>query len=309
MPSPESQALEQQFRAMSGRMAANPAMDLETLRELVEPVHLRASEPTDVTYEEITIGDRGALWAKPLDADRSRVILYTHGGGYIANTMHTARKAIGHLAKAAGTLALTPDYRLAPEHPFPAQLEDTTAAYRWLLERGFEAHSIAIAGESAGGNLATGTALKLREMSLPLPGAIIGFSPWFDLLGETETFDTNAATDGFLSRDASAMMASMFLGGADPHGPLTNPRHADLAGLPPMYLTAGGHETLLSAITDFADRARAQGVQVELEIAAGQQHAFVYMAGRAPEADNTLGRVGTWVRETLGTCDAARDRL
>lgn len=203
MPSTESEALKDQFRTISGRMAANPDMDISTLRDMVDGLQARASEPIGVTYEEVLAGGRAALWCNPLEGAQDRVILYTHGGGYISNTMDTARKLAGHLAKATGCRALVPDYRLAPEHPFPAQLEDATAVYHWLLDQGTEPGHIATAGESAGGNLATTTVLKLREDGAPLPAAGTGFSPWYDLEAIGETFDTNADTDAFLSRQVN----------------------------------------------------------------------------------------------------------
>ena len=166
---------------MTDRLAANPEMDLPTLRAMLEELAVQAAEPTDVTYEEVDAGGRPALWCIPLGAATDRVILYTHGGGFVSNTMHSHRKLAGHLAKAAGVRSLVIDYRLAPEHPFPAQLDDAVAAYHWLLDQGIEADHIATAGDSAGGNLATSVVLKLRDDGVPLPAAIVALSPWYDM--------------------------------------------------------------------------------------------------------------------------------
>lgn len=293
----ESDALHEHFTALAKRFADNPDAGLDALREMFDTLQHRQAEPTEVTYEEVVAGERPALWARPLHAAADRVVLYTHGGGYIAHDMTTSRKLVGHLAKAAGAAAIIPDYRLAPEFPFPAALDDAIGAYRHLLEAGYEPARIAFAGESAGGNLAAATIVKARELGLPLPGAYVGFSPWFDLLGELPSFDSG--TDAFLVRPVSQLMAGMYLAGNDAHDPLVNPRFADLSAFPPSFVTAGADESLVDAVADFAARARAAGVEVTVEVAPGMQHAFQWMAGRAPEADENIARVGRWLQQQL----------
>ena len=296
-----SDALRARFEAMTGRMAANPEMDLFAMRAMLEEVHLEASEPEGVTYAEVDAGGVPAMWCMPLDAAADRVIFYTHGGGFVTNTMHSHRKLVGHLAKAVGTRALVIDYRLAPENPFPAQLEDAVAAYRWLLaQEGVRPEHVATAGDSAGGNLATTLVLKLRDLGEPLPAAIVAFSPWYDMESKGD-FDTNAATDALVTRELAQGMATMFLGEAgSPTDPLANPLHADPTGLPPMFLSAGGAETLRDNAERFADKARAAGVDVTVEVTPGMQHVFPFMAGRAPEVDATFANVGAWLRPKLG---------
>lgn len=301
MPSKESDALRAHFQSMTDRMAANPQMDLVTLRATLEELHERAAEPTGVTYEEIDAGGRPALWCNPVDATDDRVILYTHGGGFVTNTMHSHRKVAAHLAKAAGCRALVLDYRLAPEHAFPAQLEDGVAAFQWLLDQGISADHIATAGDSAGGNLATAIALKLREDDKAMPAAVIGFSPWYDLEAKGSSFESNAATDAFVQKAVVDNLADWFVGaGGSKQDPLANPGYADLAGLPPLFLTVGDAETLQSGVEEFADKAKNAGVEVTLEVAEGQQHVHPFMAGRAPEADSTIADAGRWVRSKLG---------
>jgi monoterpene epsilon-lactone hydrolase len=301
MPSTESDALRDHFQSMSDRMAANPEMELRTLRSMLEELADRAAEPTQVTYEEVDASGIPALWCQPLDAAGDRVILYTHGGGFVSNTMHSHRKLAAHLAKAAGAYALVIDYRLAPEHPFPAQLEDAVSAYRWLLDEGIEPGHIATAGDSAGGNLATAVVLKLREDGLPLPAAIVGLSPWYDMECNGPTLQSNAATDALVAEAVVESMSAMFLGEAGSRqDPLANPLYADAAGLPPIYLTAGTHEALQDNAERFADRAKNANVEVVLELEDGMQHVFQFMAGRAPEADESIARIGAWLRERLG---------
>jgi len=288
---------------MSDRLAANPSMDLPALRGMLEELHVQAAEPTGVTYEEVEAGGRPAMLCSPQGADTDRVVLYFHGGGFVSNSMHSHRKLAAHLAKATGCAALVPDYRLAPEHPFPTQIEDAAAAYRWLLDRGFGHDHIAFAGDSAGGNLATALALKLRDEGAPLPAAIVGFSPWYDLESLEGTLDTNAATDAFVQRAVVQNMAALYLAGASPRHPLANPLAADPTGLPPIYLAVGDHETLQDNAERFADLAKNAGVEVTLEISPGMQHVYPFMAGRAPEADATIAEVAQWLRPRLGLKD------
>jgi monoterpene epsilon-lactone hydrolase len=295
--SPESAALADAYRTLAARFAANPDMSLEQLREMFDPLGHQQAEPRGVTYEETPAGSRPAIWATPEGAVEGRVILYTHGGGYIAHSMATSRKLVGHLAAAAGARALIPDYRLAPENPFPAALHDAIAAYEFLLDSGHAPERIAFAGESAGGNLAAAMIVRARDVGLPLPGAYVGFSPWFDLLGEKPSFDNGK--DLFLLRPVSQMMAGMYLGDGDAHQPQANPLHADLHGFPPSYVTAGADESLVDAVTDFSAKARDAGVDTTLEIAEGMQHAFQWMAGRAPEADASIDRAGKWIAKHL----------
>ena len=300
MPSPESTALRDHLAEMAGRVAENPNIDIATMRDIVEALAYRQREPTDVSYEETEVGDVPALWVRPANAVAGRVILYAHGGGFFAHTMHTSRKLVGHLAKATNATALIPDYRRAPEHPFPAQLDDFSSAYRALLDSGLDRRHVALAGESAGGNLATALVVKLKADGGPLPAAVVAFSPWFDLHGESEGFERDPPTDVFLSREMSSFMAGMFLGETtSAHDPLANPHHAALTGFPPMYLTAGGDEALAGAVQAFAEKARGQGVDITLHIADGMQHAFQWMAGRAPEADHDIANAGRWLQQRL----------
>jgi acetyl esterase/lipase len=189
---------------------------------------------------------------------------------------------------------------LAPEHPFPAQLDDARAVYEWLLTHGYQASRIALAGESAGGNIATAAALALKQDNRPLPGAIVAFSPWYDMEAKGETLESNAATDPFFTREVVQGTAAMFLGGHSPTDPLANPLYADPAGLPPIFLTCGTHETLQDHAQRFAALARRAGVDVVLQVADGMQHFYQCMAGRAPEADASIAEAGTWLRERLG---------
>lgn len=295
--SAEAGYLEALYRDWTGRMAADPQMSIVMLRSLFDEWHQPTLEPEDVTYRSDTVGGVGGIWALPVDADTSKVVLYTHGGGFAVGSAASHRKLAGHLAKALGTTAYVIDYRRAPEYPFPAQLEDATAVYRALLEKGYKPGDVVTAGDSAGGNLAISTVLKLREDGTPLPGGVVAFSPWLDMEHTGETLVSNAATDGLVGREILEGMSGMFLGeSGKADDPLANPLYADFTGFPRLYVAAGSVETLLDNSTRLADRATAAGVDVTLSVVDGMQHVFPFLAGRAPEADAEIARIGAWYR-------------
>lgn len=301
MPSLEAAALHETYvacapRTVAALMAANPGIDLRG----VDGTYRLAAEPTDVTYEEVSIAGLPALWANPLQAAADRVLLYFHGGGFVSGSKESHRKLAAHLAKAAGCRALIPDYRLAPQHTFPAQLDDARALYDWLLAQGYQPENIAFAGDSAGGNIATAAALALQRDNRPMPGAIVALSPWYDMKANGATYESNAAADVAISRQLVQIFGPIYLGGHSPTDPLANPLYADLAGLPPIFLTCGSHETLLDSVALFATQAQHAGVEVVLRVEDEMQHAYQLMAGRIPEADASIAAAGTWLREHLG---------
>lgn len=282
------------------KLGASPGMELDDMRCLLDELQTLAAEPTDVTYEEIDAGGVPAILATPVRAAADRMIVHTHGGGMVANSAHTHRKLAAHLAKSAGTRALVVDFRRAPEHQFPAQIEDTVTALRWLRGEGIAPEHTATAGDSAGANLAITSVLRLRDLGEPLPAAVIAFSPWIDMEHVGKTFTSNAHTDALLSREASEMTAALYLGETPRTEPLANPLHADLQGFPPVFVTAGSLEVLLDSAERFVERARAAGVDATFECAHDQQHVHTLMAGRSPEADATLAHAGSWLRPLLG---------
>jgi acetyl esterase/lipase len=293
-------AIYKKFSAISDRVKAHPNMELENLRFLLDDLHVLTGEPTAVTYEEVDAGGVPAIFAKPIEAAADRVIIYTHGGGCVTNSAHSHRKLAAHLAKAVGVYSLILDYRLAPENPFPAQLEDAVAAHRWLRRHGYTPDHTASAGDSAGANLAISSALKLRDLGEKLPGAVIAFSPWLDMEGLGESFETNSESDALVSRDLSLNMAGLYLGSASRTDPLANPLHADLAGFPPVFVTVGDAEALMSDGERFVKRAKEAGVDAALEYGRGQQHIYQIMAGKSPEANASIKNAASWLRPRLG---------
>jgi monoterpene epsilon-lactone hydrolase len=289
------------FQSMTDRMAANPGMDLVTLRSMLEEVAARSSEPESVTYaEEDADGVRG-IWCHPLDAATDAVIVYLHGGGFVSNSAASHRKLAAHFAKLAGASAFVVDFRLAPEHVYPAQLDDAEAAYAALVERGFQPQRIAIAGDSAGGNLAVNLVSRLKQRARPLPAAVVAFSPWVDMELLGESLAANAESDALVSRPVVETMSALLLGDQTSRtDPMVNPLHADLNGFPPLYVTASESEALFDDARRLVERARGHDVETEFVTTSGHQHVFQYMAGRSPDADESLAGAATWLRRRLG---------
>jgi acetyl esterase/lipase len=222
------------FGALSAR-SANPNFDLDTVRDVIETMHLATKEPEGVTYAEVDAGGVEALWCIPVDSDPDRVLLHGHLGGTVVASRHSDRKAAAHIAKAAGARALVLNFRRSPEHKFPAQIEDVRTAYNWLLQQGYRPENIASVGHSIGGNFAVGLALALRDEGAALPGAIVSISPWVDMTMTNETYTSNAERDRLLSRPLAEFFRSSWLDGTGVsfEDPRVNLLAADLSGLPP----------------------------------------------------------------------------
>ena len=259
------------------------------------------TEPREVDYQETEARGRPAMWAVPKRANTDRVLLCLPGGGFVSGSIYTHRKMFGHLAKVAGVRALLVGYRLLPEGVYPAPVDDATAAYRWLLDQGITAGHIAFSGDSVGGWLAVTVQLRAREAGLPLPAAAMLISPATDLEANGDSYRTNRDKDPFFQREVVRGLMQGFLGPTgDPCDPLVSPLHADLSGLSPLYIQVGGDETLLDDARRLDERARNADVEVRLDIFPDMLHTFQMAAGRAPEADDAIGRLAAWVRPRLG---------
>lgn len=231
-------------------------------------------------------------------------VLYVHGGGYVIGSIATHRGLVARISAASGARALSVDYRLAPEHPFPAAVDDAVAAYRWLLANGGTPSRTVIAGDSAGGGLTIATLLALRDAGDPLPAAGVCMSPWVDLEGTGDSMTSKAAVDPIVQRDGLKEMAAQYLGGADPKTPLAAPLHADLAGLPPLLIQVGTSETLLDDATRIAEKARAAGVDVTLEPWEEMIHVW-QLFPMLPEAQQAVARIGEFIKEKTGAAVTA----
>jgi epsilon-lactone hydrolase len=286
------------YQSWSERMTADPNMTIADLRDLFDEWHLPTLEPENVTYRSGSAAGVDVLWVLPVGADKTKVIIYTHGGGFAVGSSASHRKLVGHLAKHLGVTAVVLDYRRAPESPFPAQIEDVTAVYRSLVKQGgYAPKNIVAAGDSAGGNLAISTVLCLRAEGDELPGAVIAFSPWLDMQHVGKTLETNAGTDALVSKEILQAMSGMYLGTRGSRvDPLANPLKANFKNFPRLYITAGSDETLLDNAQDLERLAKADGVDVVLSVVDGMQHVFPFLAGRAKEADEELSRIAKWFK-------------
>ena len=226
-------------------------------------------------------------------------MLYLHGGGYVVLSPTSHAKLTAGIAKAVGCRVVSVDYRLAPEHPFPAAVDDALAAYRALLDQGYAPSQVAISGDSAGGGLTVATLLAARAAGVPQPAAAVPLSPWVDLEGLGETMDSKADVDLIVGRDGLKMMADMYVAGGDFRDPLVAPVHADLTGIAPLYVQVGGDETLLDDSTRLAANAARAGVEVRLDVFPEMQHVFQTGLGMLPEADDAIDRIGSYLRAKL----------
>jgi monoterpene epsilon-lactone hydrolase len=300
MASTQAQAITDLYSGWLEMMGQNPEMSLEEMRDMFDHWGDITGEPGGVDYNEVDAGGVPTMWASPKDCAEDRVVLCLHGGGYSCGSMYTHRKVFGHIAKAVGAKALIVDYRRAPENPHPAQVEDAVTVYEWLLDQGYQPDHIATTGDSAGGALCTSVMVGIRDKGLPLPAAAMPMSPWYDPEGTGETMQTNAATDALVNEHILGAMAGMFLGDASPKDPLANLLEADLGGLPPIYIQVGSHEALLDDSLRFEKLAAASGVDVKVDVYPEMQHVFQFMAGRAPEADDAINDMATWLKPKLG---------
>ncbi len=240
-----------------------------------------------------------AKWIEIKEQPTSRVILYLHGGGYCICSVDTHRGLAGSLALASDARVLLPAYRLAPEHPFPAALEDALAAYRWLLQQGIPARQITIGGDSAGGGLTLATAISLRDAGEPLPGSLVLLSPWTDLTLSGESIRSLKSVDPIFGREGGLSYSPAYVGKENPDNPLISPLFADLHGLPPTLIHVGADEILLDDSTRVEEKMKAAGVKVEIKIWEGMWHVFQSFAPWVPEAQFSIDEIGGFIHRQI----------
>jgi acetyl esterase/lipase len=292
----------EQMTAIAEAMRANrtegPAPSVAAQRQAMESMQAALPVPEDVTIEDLRIDGRPARWVAAPGARPECAVLYLHGGGYVLGSLDTHREMMARVSGATQARVLGIDYRLAPEHPYPAALDDAVAGYRWLLERGLEPTRLLIAGDSAGGGLTVATLVKLRELGVPRPAAGVLFSPWTDLTGSGDSVRTRAAADPMIRPEMLATLAAHYHAATPASHPLVSPLFADLGGLPPLLVQVGEDEILLDDATRLAARAQAAGVTVELTVWSGAFHVF-QMFPQLPEAAEALAQVARFARERL----------
>jgi monoterpene epsilon-lactone hydrolase len=255
--------------------------------------------PAGTVVEAVMAGDVPGEWVCASGAVADHVILCLHGGGFTMGSSKATHVLASFLSAASGCRVLVIDYRLAPEHPFPAALEDTIAAYRWLLEQGFFPSRIIFAGLSAGGGLALSTLVSLRDAGVSLPAGAVLVSPWTDLAGTGESVITRAEADPWLTDEMNRYHAALYAGGKDLRHPLISPLYADYRGLPPLLIHVGSDEIMLDDSIRVAERAKEAGVDVTLEVWEGMWHLWHAFASRLPEGRRAIEQIGHFVRRKL----------
>jgi monoterpene epsilon-lactone hydrolase len=271
--------------------------DVATLRAAFNALMAQVPVAADIQHESVAIGGVGGVEVTVEGAAESEnVILYFHGGVYVIGSAAASVSLVGDLVRRTGTKGITLDYRLAPEHPYPAAVEDAQAAYEGLLGQGIDPGQIALAGESAGGGLAVATLLALREAGTPLPSCAFLMSPYADLTLSGETLADKQAVDPLLSPDGLRLRIADYVAGADAADPGISPVFGDLSGLPPLLIQVGSHEVLLSDALRLAGRAATADVQVTLEVTPGVPHVFQAYAALLDEAGAALDRASAFLR-------------
>jgi len=277
------------------RNASSPDASHEQLRADMEANSANMYVPPEVTVEPVTVGGIGAERLTPPGDTEGRTILYLHGGGYCMGSLLTVRGLGAGIALASRAVVVDLDYRLAPENPCPAGIEDALAAYDALLADGVAPARLAIGGDSAGGGLTVATLVAIRDSGRRLPAAGFGISPWTEAATLGRSMDTNAALDPMVNRTSLERMAAWYAGDLPRDDPRVSPARADLTGLPPLLVQVGGAECLLDDALRFADAARAAGVDITCEQWPDMIHVWHMFAPRLPAATEALTAIGTWL--------------
>jgi len=286
-------ALRRFFKHRSG-----PAPTIETWRRRMEGLGRLAPQPPRGTLlQRLDLDGIRAVSIATRESRPDRHILYFHGGGHVSGSPEFYRDFTWRIAAAARARALMTYHRLAPEHPYPAAIEDAANAYRALVAGGADPRAMAVMGESAGGGLVLGVLLKLRDEGSPMPAAAVTISPWTDLAMSGNSYRQNADADPMISNADAARMASYYLGETDPRTPYASPIYGDPTGLPPTLIQVGSDEILLDDSVQMAERMRAAGCEVELEVWPRMPHAWHVWARVVPEARAAIARIGVFVQE------------
>ncbi|MTI79640.1 MAG: alpha/beta hydrolase [Firmicutes bacterium] len=255
--------------------------------------------PNGIEISPVTINGISAEWILPHKGTKDKVILYTIGGGYVSGSCNDHRSIVAKIVEGSGVSMLLFEHRLAPEHPYPAALEDSVTAYRWLLGQGILPSDIMIVGESAGGGLCLATLLALRDQGIPLPAAAVALSPWTDLKLTGDSHRTKAKVC-LSPKGMSTVCSKYYVGDNDPCLPWISPLYGDLHGLPPILIYVGEYETLLDDSVRFAEKAKAAGVDVTLNIGEGMIHCYPLLPSFIPEAREAMSNICSFIKTHIG---------
>lgn len=281
-------------------MPYRPESTVTALREASAARARGVPLPAGTRCEAVEADGVPCEWIDAPQARPDHVFVFIHGGAYFRGSVAASRATAANIGAATRARALSVEYRLAPEHVFPAAVDDCLSTYRWLVESGFDAARIAVGGISAGGGLTLALMLGARERGWELPGAAVLLSAWTDLTQNGASFETNAGVDPSVSKMYLDRFAAIYLAGTDPHEPLASPLYGNLFGLPPMLVQVGSIETMLDDSTALAERARTAGVDVTLECWEGVFHAWHESAHVLPEARQAIARIGEFFAEHVG---------
>jgi epsilon-lactone hydrolase len=295
MPSPETARAIQEWR----NLVSGPRGTLAEMRQHADDHFANLPLPPELKVEHAEVGGVPGDWLTMPGADAARAVLYIHGGAFVLCSPRGYRPLGARIAKATRARTFLVDYRLAPENPFPAAIQDCADAYRGILAQGVAPSSIIIAGDSAGGNLVVATLLSLRDAGVPLPAGGVCISPWVDLECVGETMKSKADMDPLCAYDSMIAQAALYLNGHGARDPLASPIHADLRGLPPLLIQVGSEETLLDDSKRLARRAEESGVAVRLEIFDGMPHVWHVFASYLPEGREAIDKIGQFVDARL----------
>jgi monoterpene epsilon-lactone hydrolase len=288
--------------ALRAKLAGRPRSDdYHQRRKDIDARGLAYGPAGDVAVEPVTAGGVRAEWTSTPNADRDAALLYLHGGGYVIGSLDSHRHLAAEAGRAAASWALSLDYRLAPEHPFPAAVEDAVAGYRFLLGRGFKPGRITIGGDSAGGGLVVAAMVAIRDAGLAQPACGWCISPWVDMEASGETMTSKAAADPTVQKAGILDMARLYLDGADPRAPLASPIHADLHGLAPLLIQVGAAETLLDDAVQLARLAGAADVRADLQVWPEMIHVWHLFHPELAAGRRAITEGGAWVRGMMAT--------
>lgn len=271
---------------------------VESTRKGLEQMGAMNKIPDDIRCEKVEINGIEGEWIKAPEIKQNKVLLYLHGGAFVAGSINTHRDLISRISRAGNIKVMAINYRLAPEHPYPAGLEDSFNTYKWLIfKKNYNPHNIIIGGDSAGGTLTISTLIKIKKEQLPFPVAAFCLSPATDMTGSGETYTTKADLDPFLTPELGDLVLENYLKEADPEDPLVSPLYADLEGLPPIYIQVGTSEILLDDSIRIAKKLEDAGVEVELDVWEDMIHVFAAFAAFAPESREAIEKIGKFIKK------------
>ena len=281
------------FRVRAAMPRKTVADDRANFQEMMSEFPL----DDDIVCERVGAGGVPAEWITAPGAEEDRILLYLHGGGYVVGSTRTHGVMMSRMSRASGARVLGLDYRLSPENPFPAPVQDTLAAYRWLLSNGADPRKIVIGGDSAGGGLTVSALVAMRYLGEPMPAAGFCISPWTELEPNADSYETNAEVDPTVSRARVEDLKDLYIGDKDPRAPMASPLFADLKGLPPLLVQVGSIEVILDDSTRLAERAEAVGTDVELEVWDDMPHVWHLFAPILSDGQKAIERVGDFIRK------------